>query len=192
MVIIIDENRIPEILSKWTGFLIELNDTLAIAIQEAIIYTFPKSGPGWEPLHDFTIKTKGSTGILVDSGQLRNSIMVHPEDIGKMESTRRIGVFIDYSGYHVDERRFPQTQRKNILVAHLAHIHEFGTVINVTDRMRRFLHAVGLHIKDSTTKIIIPERSFLRTGWDEIEPDIVPSVIEHVNAFFLTFAVDVI
>lgn len=33
--------------------------------------------------------------------------------------------------------------------------------------MRAFLHMVGLHLKDSTTHIRIPERSFLRTGYDE-------------------------
>ena len=33
--------------------------------------------------------------------------------------------------------------------------------------MRKFLHSQGLHLKDSTTHIVIPERSFLRTGHDE-------------------------
>lgn len=33
--------------------------------------------------------------------------------------------------------------------------------------MRAWLHANGLHVKDSTTHITIPERSFLRSGHDE-------------------------
>ena len=33
--------------------------------------------------------------------------------------------------------------------------------------MRAYLHRQGLHLKDSTTVIKIPERSFLRTGHDE-------------------------
>lgn len=33
--------------------------------------------------------------------------------------------------------------------------------------MRAYLHSHGLHLKDSTTIIKIPERSFLRTGHDE-------------------------
>lgn len=33
--------------------------------------------------------------------------------------------------------------------------------------MRAFLHRQGLHLKDDTTVIKIPERSFLRTGHDE-------------------------
>lgn len=33
--------------------------------------------------------------------------------------------------------------------------------------MRAFLHRQGLHLKDSTKYIKIPERSFLRSGFDE-------------------------
>lgn len=33
--------------------------------------------------------------------------------------------------------------------------------------MRAFLHYNGLHLKDNTTEIVIPERSFLRTGHDK-------------------------
>ena len=51
--------------------------------------------------------------------------------------------------------------------AWLAGIHEYGCKIPVTPKMRAFLHRQGLHLKDSTTEIVIPERSFLRTGHDE-------------------------
>lgn len=51
--------------------------------------------------------------------------------------------------------------------ARLAGIHEYGCRITVTPKMRAFLHSQGLHLKDTTTEIVIPERSFLRTGHDE-------------------------
>ena len=51
--------------------------------------------------------------------------------------------------------------------AWLAGIHEYGCRIEVTPKMRAFLHRQGLHLKDSTTHIVIPERSFLRRGHDE-------------------------
>lgn len=51
--------------------------------------------------------------------------------------------------------------------AWLAGIHEYGCEITVTPKMRAFLHRQGLHLKESTTVIKIPERSFLRTGHDE-------------------------
>lgn len=48
----------------------------------------------------------------------------------------------------------------------LAKIHEYGVNINVTDKMRGYLASQGLHLKASTTVIHIPERSFIRNGWD--------------------------
>ena len=76
---------------------------------------------------------------------------------------------------------FPQTEKslkalngKKVQVgvfggeqAWLAGIHEYGVNIKVTDKMRKFLNANGLHLKKSTTVIHIPERSFLRSGYDE-------------------------
>ena len=50
--------------------------------------------------------------------------------------------------------------------AWLASIHEYGCNIPVTPKMRKFLAAKGLHLKKSTSHIKIPERSFLRTGYD--------------------------
>lgn len=49
----------------------------------------------------------------------------------------------------------------------LAAIHEYGLDIEVTPAMRAYLHSQGLHLKDTTTHIHIPERSFLRTGYDK-------------------------
>lgn len=51
--------------------------------------------------------------------------------------------------------------------AWLAGIHEYGCDIKVTPKMRAYLHRRGLHLKKSTTHIHIPERSFLRTGYDQ-------------------------
>lgn len=51
--------------------------------------------------------------------------------------------------------------------AWLASIHEYGLDIEVTPKMRAFLHRQGLHLKKETTHIHIPERSFLRTGYDQ-------------------------
>lgn len=51
--------------------------------------------------------------------------------------------------------------------AWLAGIHEYGCTIPVTEKMRAYLHGQGLHLKQSTKVIKIPERSFLRSGFDE-------------------------
>lgn len=51
--------------------------------------------------------------------------------------------------------------------AWLAGIHEYGCKIPVTPKMRAWLHGHDIHLKPTTTQIVIPERSFLRKGFDE-------------------------
>lgn len=50
----------------------------------------------------------------------------------------------------------------------IAHVHEYGCDIRVTPKMRAYLSAAkGIHLKASTTVIRIPERSFIRAGYDK-------------------------
>lgn len=60
--------------------------------------------------------------------------------------------------------------------AWLAAIHEYGCTITVTPKMRAYLHRQGLHLKESTTVIKIPERSFLRAGFDEHNGEVLKKV----------------
>lgn len=57
--------------------------------------------------------------------------------------------------------------------AWLASIHEYGCTIEVTPKMRNYLAATGLHLKKTTTHITIPERAFLRTGYDQSKDEII-------------------
>lgn len=45
--------------------------------------------------------------------------------------------------------------------ASLGAVHEFGATILVTDKMRKYLHYKGIHLKKDTTEINIPARAFL-------------------------------
>lgn len=49
----------------------------------------------------------------------------------------------------------------------IAHVNEFGCNIEVTDKMRAYLHTIDIHLKASTKSINIPERSFMRAGYDD-------------------------
>jgi len=49
----------------------------------------------------------------------------------------------------------------------IARVHEFGCRIKVTPKMRGYLHSRGLHLKNTTDYIVIPERSFIRAGFQE-------------------------
>lgn len=48
----------------------------------------------------------------------------------------------------------------------IASVHEFGCTITVTPRMRAFLHHTGLHMRETTEYVNIPERSFIRASYD--------------------------
>lgn len=48
----------------------------------------------------------------------------------------------------------------------VAAVQEFGATIDVTDRMRKYLHAIGLHLKSTTKTIKIPARSFIKDTVD--------------------------
>lgn len=46
-------------------------------------------------------------------------------------------------------------------VGGIAAVQNYGAQIAVTDKMRGFLHHLGIHLKDSTGNIIIPPRPFM-------------------------------
>lgn len=57
--------------------------------------------------------------------------------------------------------------------AWLASIHEYGCRIKVTDKMRAYLAATGPHLKKTTQYITIPERAFLRNGYDKNKDEVI-------------------
>ena len=61
-------------------------------------------------------------------------------------------------------------------LAWLARIHEYGCKIKITPKMRKFLRHKGLHIKNSTEYIVIPERAFLRNGYKECKDGVLDVV----------------
>lgn len=68
---------------------------------------------------------------------------------------------------------------------YIAGIQEFGVSIAVTAKMRAYLASQGLFLKKSTTYIHIPERSFIRAGWDENENDVLDKSEEFLKDAFV-------
>lgn len=60
------------------------------------------------------------------------------------------------------DKAYQQHEDSGLTNAELGAVHEFGATINVTPKMRAYLHHIGIHLKKETTSIIIPTRSFLR------------------------------
>ena len=99
------------------------------------------------PLHPATIAHKKSSKPLFDTGELLGQITTAQSL--KERDIVEVGVFGSR--------------------ARIARVHEFGKDIEVTPKMRAYLHSIGIHLNPKTTKIHIPERSFMRTTLAENE-----------------------
>lgn len=126
----------------------------AIEVVEAEIKDqFDRGQATWKPLHWFTVRRKkGETVILTDKGHLKNAIETITE--GDEADGFNLDVFVGV--FKSPYRDYGAT-------------HEFGAVIPVTDKMRAWLHANGLHLKATTTHITIPRRSFIADTIDREE-----------------------
>ena len=67
------------------------------------------------------------------------------------------------STHHIEIGIFGEDDSKMLMIAR---VHEYGVEIDVTEAMRAYLHSQGLHLRDDTNSINIPERSFMRAGFD--------------------------
>ena len=68
--------------------------------------------------------------------------------------TLRIGV--------IGSKAYEKQPHSDLTMGQLAAIHEYGATIDVTPKMRNYLHRIGIHLKPTTYSIVIPARSFLR------------------------------
>ena len=135
--------NIERIVKELPGILDNIANEVAIYFEKEVLDTIDSQDGGrWPPLHPFTIERKGSSQPLKDKGELYNSITHKIEHKGSVRIIK-VGLFGE--------------------IAKIGAVHEFGAEIEVTPKMRAFLHSQGLHLRQSTIKIIIPERSFLRS-----------------------------
>ncbi len=67
----------------------------------------------------------------------------------------------------------------------IGRVNEFGVEIEVTEKMRAFLHGQGLHLRATTNVIRIPERSYIRSTFDEQENAINNMAIRGVKNIIL-------
>jgi hypothetical protein len=74
----------------------------------------------------------------------------------------------------------------DISIADLAEIHEFGCKIPVSDKMRKYLASRGLFLRADTKYINIPERSFIRSGWDNAEDEVMDKLDELIGELVQT------
>ena len=117
---------------------------------EGMIKDRSLSGKDMKPNHPFTVQMKGSSKPLIDNADLVQSV-----------------------GFRFVQKNliFVGVNRKNERGVNIAAIHERekGTRIKVTPRMRRYLHAHGMHLKPSTKVLFIPGRPYLKPAYRDFK-----------------------
>ena len=119
--------------------------TLGPELEAAIHAELAAVEPG---LHPFTVARTGRTQPLAGTSIARAVTW-------RVETTSR-GSYV-WAGV-------PASAGEHLLM--LTHVHEKGATIQVTPRMRAYLHAQGLHLAATTEAIIIPPRPFIRPAFE--------------------------
>ena len=107
---------------------------------------------GLEPLQATTIRQKALSGAksprtpLYEAGDEKKNSLYNALSYRKIKN-----------GYRLFRRRAKHHKADLPLNALLA-IHENGAIINVTDKMRSFLHFIDIHLRADTLMIRIPPR----------------------------------
>jgi phage gpG-like protein len=160
-----DRNNIPRLLNAFPKEKELILEVVGSFLEGKVKEKIEKGDPEWKPLHPFTIQRKKSDKPLYDTGaHILNRITHKVEgDIVK------VGVFGES--------------------ALVAAVHEFGCKIKVTEKMRRFLHTQGLHLRKDTEYITIPQRSYLRKTFDEQKDEIERLIGEEVKAVVEKFVI---
>lgn len=124
-------------------------------MRTAIVKGIRDQAPGgktFAPITALTASRKGSSKALIHHGDLMNAI-TYRVDEGKLQVF--VGILRNTRGRN-KETGAPY-------MVDIADVHEFGRVIEVTPKMRRFfLREFGIALKPTTTHIYIPARPFLR------------------------------
>lgn len=149
------ENKLDRVKDSLPLFIERLNEEVGLLLLRHAQRTFDLGGPGWDELTEMAIREKGARTPLIDTGRLRAAITLK-----RTESGGKIGVFDGPALKY-------------------AHVHEFGALIPVTERMRKFFikkhkdelrsgvpyeQTVWKPLKKDTEYIDIPPRPFLRTA----------------------------
>jgi len=124
----------------------------AVAVIEEYKKGMRKNNFGLEKLSPVTIEQKENQGLPRPRAPLYGKGDLEKNSLINALSLRRIK-----NGWKIMRRRAKHYKADlplNVLLA----IHEHGAIIQVTDKMRAYLHWIGIHLKKDTTAIRLPPR----------------------------------
>ena len=143
-------------LQRLPKFTREMADTITKKDAEGLVEEYKKgireNNFGLVPLSSITVKIKREKGYsrpyspLYGAGDSKTNSLINSLRIRKIKKGYR--VFISSAKHH----------DSNLSLKALFNIHEHGALIKVTERMRSFLHYLGIHLKKTTKIVRIPPR----------------------------------
>lgn len=147
---------------------------IGLLAEAAIIEGLHRGQGGFKANKPSTAAIKGSSRVLVDSGQLAGSVN------SKMENWYTVAIGVLKNRSVVDEQTGKQVDVKKI-----AAILYYGATIRVTAKMRRFFAAMHRQFPDKwkplspdTRVIVIPARPYLRLA---MQPKMVRQYVKRWN-----------
>lgn len=126
--------------------------TLAEAGKTFIVAGIINKRENWKQLSEITKKLKGHDRILVDSGSFAAAMEYFRE--GKSW----------FAG-------LPEGAKgnKGKDLEMIGEVHEKGTSVKVTEKIRKFFFAIGFPLRDNTLYIVIPARPWFEPAVEELE-----------------------
>lgn len=149
--------RLPKLVSE-TADTIAKKD--AVAVIEAFREGIKQNTFNLKPLLEVSRQNKIKQGYsrpsnpLYGKGEDDDRSYINVLKIRKIKNGYRI--FLSWKKHHSG----------NISLRLLFFIHEKGAIIRVTEKMRVFLHVVGIHLKTTTNLIRIPPRPTFRKAFN--------------------------
>lgn len=125
---------------------------LAVASRDFITDGIEKGRDGWKALSELTKRLKGSSKIMVDSGDFLAAM-----DVWKYGKRWYGGLRPDAKG--------SKGQDLNMVGG----VQEYGATIPVTDSMRKFFAGQGFPLRADTTHITVPPRPWFAPAFAEVK-----------------------
>lgn len=143
------------------------------AIQEGIASGAP-GGQQLAPLHPFTLSqrtgggrpTRDSGGRFLTKAERESAVPSGKPlfDHGDLYGSITYKLSPDGLSATVGVNRTAKN-KEGLPIINIAKVLNDGCVIAVTEKMRGYLHSRGLHLKPSTTHIVIPPRPFMKPSY---------------------------
>jgi len=147
------ESRIGELKKMAEPLMMSSAKKHAVGVVREFRNGIENNDFGFEPLHPGTVRHKESKGYANPEAPLHGAGKSQdPKSYSRMLRIRKLKagwkVYPSWAKHH----------ESDLQLRHLLMIQEYGVTIDVTPRMRNFLHSIGIHLKTSTTSIRIPPR----------------------------------